>query len=69
MADGRLLLFLDGGFGDQFQMLRWQKKRDEAEVAEAGGNAKKAAKLRAEAGAMFAQDWLRAFPGDAVPAY
>ncbi|MBA3319535.1 MAG: hypothetical protein H0T50_15795 [Gemmatimonadales bacterium] len=48
---------------------RWQKKRDEAEVAEAGGNAKKAAKLRAEAGAMFAQDWLRAFPGDAVPAY
>ncbi len=23
MADGRLLLFLDGGFGDQFQMLRW----------------------------------------------
>ncbi len=48
---------------------RWQKKRDEAEVAEAGGNAKKAAKLRAEAGAMFAHNWLRAFPGDAVPAY
>jgi hypothetical protein len=47
---------------------RWQKKRDEADVAEAGGNAKKAAKLRAEAGAMLAQDWPRAFPGEALPA-
>jgi hypothetical protein len=46
---------------------RWQKKRDEADVAEAGGNAKKAAKLRAEAGAMLAQDWPRAFPGEALP--
>ena len=46
---------------------RWQKKRDEADVAEAGGNAKKAAKLRAEAGAVLAQDWPRAFPGEAVP--
>ena len=47
---------------------RWQKKRDKADVAEAGGNAKKAAKLRAEAGAVLAQDWLRAFPGEAPPA-
>jgi len=47
---------------------RWQKKRDQADVAEAGGNAKKAAKLLAEAGAMLAQDWPRAFPGEAPPA-
>jgi hypothetical protein len=47
---------------------RWQKKRSEADVAEAGGNAKKAAKLRAEAGTVLAQDWLRAFPGEVPPA-
>jgi hypothetical protein len=46
---------------------RWQKKMDEADVAEAGGNAKKAAKLRAEAGAMLAQDWPRAFPAEPIP--
>jgi hypothetical protein len=46
---------------------RWQKKMDEADVAEAGGNAKKAAKLRAEAGAVLAQDWPRAFPGEPLP--
>jgi hypothetical protein len=47
---------------------RWQKKRDEADVAEAGGNAKKAAKFRAEAGAVLAKDWPRAFPGEHSPA-
>jgi hypothetical protein len=46
---------------------RWQKKMDEADVAEAGGNMKKAAKLRAEAGAVLAQDWPRAFPGEPIP--
>jgi hypothetical protein len=47
---------------------RWQKRRDDADVAEAGGNAKKAARLRAEAGAMLGQDWPRAFPGESAPA-
>ena len=44
-----------------------QRKLDDAEAAEAGGNTKKAAKLRAEAGAVLAQDWPRAFPGEKVP--
>jgi hypothetical protein len=47
---------------------RWQKKRDEGDVAEAGGNPKKAAKLRAEAAVMLAQDWARAFAGEGPPA-
>jgi len=45
---------------------RWQKKVDEAEVAEAGGNEKKATKLRGEALAMLRQDWRRAF-GSELP--
>ncbi|HZM01037.1 MAG TPA: hypothetical protein VFD43_12385 [Planctomycetota bacterium] len=47
---------------------RWRKKRDDAEVAEAGGNVKKAAKLRAEAAVMLRQDWVVAFPGEQPPA-
>jgi hypothetical protein len=46
---------------------RAQKKIDEAAVAEAGGNAKRAGKLRAEAGVLLAQDWPRYFPGEPVP--
>jgi hypothetical protein len=53
-----------------FRLARYraQKKLDEAEVAEAGGSTKKAAKLRAEAGAVLALDWSRAFPGEQNPA-
>lgn len=46
---------------------RWKKKTDDAEVAEAGGNAKKAAKLRAEAVVVLRQDWAMAFPGELAP--
>ena len=45
---------------------RAQKKLDEAEVSEAGGNAKKATRLRAEAGVVWAQDFAKAFPGAPV---
>lgn len=41
---------------------RSQKKLDEAEVAEAGGNSKKADKLRKEAAVTLTQDWAQAFP-------
>ena len=53
---------------ERLARFRAQKKLDEAEVAEAGGNVKKAARLRAEANAVLAQDWPRAFPGEAPPA-
>jgi hypothetical protein len=46
---------------------RWQKRVDEAEVVEAGGNERKAVKLRAEAKVMLKQDWLRAFPSEPPP--
>jgi hypothetical protein len=52
---------------ERLARFRAQKKLDEAEVADAGGNAKKATKLRAEAGAVLAQDWPRAFPGEKAP--
>jgi hypothetical protein len=47
---------------------RSQRKLDEADVAEAGGNAKKAEKLRKEAAVILTQDWAQAFPGQALPA-
>jgi hypothetical protein len=47
---------------------RARKKLDEAEVAEAGGNARKTAKLRAEAAVLLKQDWDQAFPGENPPA-
>jgi hypothetical protein len=46
---------------------RWQKKVDEAEVVEAGGNDKKGQKLRLEASVMLRQDWTRIFPGEGAP--
>ncbi len=46
---------------------RSQKKSDEADVAEAGGNAKKADKLKREAAVILTQDWCQAFPGQAPP--
>jgi hypothetical protein len=46
---------------------RAKKLLDDAEVALAGGNAKKHAKLMAEAGVMLRQDWSEAFPGDSPP--
>ena len=46
---------------------RAQKKLDDAAVSEAGGNAKKAEKLRREAAALLAQDWPRAFAGEPPP--
>jgi hypothetical protein len=52
---------------ERLARFRSGKKLDEAEVAEAGGNVKKAARLRAEAGVVLAQDWPRAFPGEPVP--
>jgi hypothetical protein len=53
---------------ERLARFRSQKKLDEAEVAEAGGNAKKAATLRAEASFVRSQDWARAFPGEATTA-
>lgn len=47
---------------------RCDKKLAEAEVAFAGGNEKRAEKLRREASVMLAQDWVRAFPGEHPPA-
>lgn len=46
---------------------RAQRKLEEADVAVAGGKATKAAKLRAEARVVLAQDWARAFPGAEIP--
>ncbi len=47
---------------------RAQRRLDEAEVALAGGNAKKADRLRKEAAVMLAQDWRQVFPGEPPPA-
>jgi hypothetical protein len=49
---------------ERLARFRSGKKCDEAEVAEAGGNTRKATRLRAEAGVLLAQDWARAFPGE-----
>ncbi len=46
---------------------RAQKKLDDADVASAGGNEKKADKLRREATVLLAQDWVQAFPGEQPP--
>lgn len=46
---------------------RAQKKVDEAAVAEAGGNPKKAEKLRNEARVLLSQDWCQSFPGEPAP--
>lgn len=46
---------------------RSERRVGEAEVAEAGGNLRKAARLRAEAQVMLAQDLARACPGDSAP--
>jgi hypothetical protein len=47
---------------------RYQKKSDEAKVAEAGGSKSKAQRLRREALELLAQDWAQAFPGEQPPA-
>jgi hypothetical protein len=46
---------------------RSRKRLDEAEIASAGGNTKKAEKLRNEAAALLAQDWAQIFPGEQAP--
>lgn len=46
---------------------RWSRRMEEAEVAQAGGNAKKAATLQGEARALLKQDWLRVFPSEVPP--
>lgn len=46
---------------------RWRRRMEEAEVAAAGGNAKKATKLRAEAHVLLQQDWTRVFPSESPP--
>lgn len=46
---------------------RCQKKLDEAEVAEVGGNGSKAQKLRREAAVLLSQDWAQAFPDEQPP--
>lgn len=51
---------------ERLARFRSQKKLDDAAVAQAGGNAKKAAKLRAEAGVVLAQDWASYFLGDTL---
>lgn len=50
---------------------RADKKREEAEVAAAGGNelkAQKAQRLLREADVLLRQDWAQAFPGETPPA-
>jgi hypothetical protein len=46
---------------------RSQKKNDEADVAQAGGNEKKAERLRKEAAVLLAQDWAQVFTGERPP--
>lgn len=46
---------------------RADKKLDEAEVAAAGGNQKKAGRLRREASVLLGQDWAQAFPSEPPP--
>lgn len=50
-------------------MYRARRKREDAEIAEAGGNTKKAERWRAEARALFLQDCRLAFRDDEVPDY
>lgn len=47
---------------------RAAKKLGEADVADGGGNVKKASRLRGEAAVLLEQDWTLAFPGEAPPA-
>lgn len=47
---------------------RSEKCIDEAEVAEAGDNVKKGAKLRKQAAVLLSQDWAQAFPSEPPPA-
>jgi hypothetical protein len=46
---------------------RARRKLEEAEVAAAGGNERKAAKLRAEGTVLLRQDWRQVFPGEEPP--
>jgi hypothetical protein len=46
---------------------RARRKLNEAEIASAAGNARKAERLRKEAAAMLEQDWRHAFPGEPAP--
>lgn len=52
---------------ERFASNRAQKKLEDAKVAEAGGNFKKAEKLRREAAEVIKQDWSYVFPGEPVP--
>jgi hypothetical protein len=52
---------------ERLARFRYQKNIDESQVADAGGNVKRAEKLRREAVALLGQDWPRAFPGEAPP--
>ena len=70
----RALAALDGSLAEAARRgkeravrYRGQKRIDAAEVAEAGGNSKKGAKLRAEAAVMLRQDWAMGFPGETAP--
>lgn len=47
---------------------RSEKRFDQAEVARAGGNEKKASRLEREAAVMLAQDWADLFPNEQPPA-
>jgi hypothetical protein len=52
---------------ERFAWNRAQKKLEDSRVAEAGGNLKKAEKLRREAAEVIKQDWTYVFPGEPVP--
>jgi hypothetical protein len=52
---------------ERFAWNRAQKKLEDAKVAEAGGNFKKAEKLKREAAEVIKQDWTYVFPGEPVP--
>jgi len=52
---------------ERFAWNRAQKKLEYSRVAEAGGNFKKAEKLKSEAAEIIKQDWTYVFPGEPVP--
>lgn len=52
---------------ERFAWHRTKKRLEDAKVAEAGGNFKKAERLRREAAETIRQDWALVFPGESVP--
>jgi hypothetical protein len=70
-CDGLTPELLTAGRAAQVRAARWRAEQRvaEAEVAKAGGNERKAARLRAEAREMWKQDYRRAFMGEDAPEF